>query len=429
MIAAPIPKNEKKRLENLLRLGMLDSPTEKNFNKLVQLAASICKVPIALITFIDSERQWFKARVGIDISETPRPVSFCAHTILGIDLMEVQNTLDDERFHDNPFVLQAPNMRFYAGMPLISSGGMALGSLCVVDLQPRQLTTEQRFALQVLAQQVVNQIESDFKSRQLREIERQIGQDYLPILDKIRYSDLIQKTLTPRHQLLKEQFPESFILWKPRDIIVNNFAFVKKENDYLFIGIIDYMSLKYINPFFGTLILDYLNKIIEQGNSHTGKILDLLHKNLSLNFDQKNSLTHLGISVALCRIDKKKGTLGFSGAEQLLYMVAKSGEIKYLKGNQLRLGEKQQDKNSPAYEEQIHPIGDETAFFLLGEEMQSLIKSQEIGGLRQIIKALRNMPEDASIQNYPSALLSLLNRWSNKSGDKGVDLLAVGFKA
>ena len=159
MPAAPLPPNEPQRLQALKRYDMLDTPAEKAFDDLTQLAAQICQVPVALISLIDADRQWFKSKIGVDVAETCRDQAFCAHAILQPTLMEIEDAQQDQRFCSNALVTGDPYIRFYAGMPLVTSDGYALGTLCVVDYQPRTLTPMQRQALQSLADQVVSQFE------------------------------------------------------------------------------------------------------------------------------------------------------------------------------------------------------------------------------------------------------------------------------
>jgi len=173
MITPPIPLNESERLQKLREYYVLDSLPEKFFDDITKIASQICQTPIALITFLDQDRQFFKSKVGIDLVETPRDVSFCAHAILQQnEAMVVPNALEDERFMRNPMVIQEPNLAFYAGIPLINPEGFALGTLCVLDRQPRFLSQDQLDSLKALAAQVVGQLELRRKVAQLNEREK-----------------------------------------------------------------------------------------------------------------------------------------------------------------------------------------------------------------------------------------------------------------
>jgi diguanylate cyclase (GGDEF)-like protein/PAS domain S-box-containing protein len=171
MVTAPLPPDEADRLATLAAFQVLDTPPERAFDDLVALAARVCGVPIGLVSLVDAGRQWFKAAVGLAVPQTPRDVSFCGHAILEPDLMVVPDAEADPRFHDNPLVVGDPGVRFYAGMPLVASGGHAVGSLCVMDRSPRTLTPEQADTLRVLGRQVVILLEHRRAARALHDSE------------------------------------------------------------------------------------------------------------------------------------------------------------------------------------------------------------------------------------------------------------------
>ncbi|HEX8209131.1 MAG TPA: PAS domain S-box protein [Longimicrobium sp.] len=156
---APLPANEAERLAALHEYQILDTSPEQAYDDVTLLASQLCGTPIALLTLIDEDRQWFKARVGLDVPETTREVAFCAHSILHEEVTVVPDATLDERFADNPFVTGEPRIRFYAGAPLITPDGHELGTLCVLDQKPRQITEEQRTALRTLSRQVMVQLE------------------------------------------------------------------------------------------------------------------------------------------------------------------------------------------------------------------------------------------------------------------------------
>lgn len=155
----PMQTNDAERVATLEKYAILDTEPEKAFDDLTLLASFICKTPIAYISLIDEDRQWFKSKIGITVSETPRDVAFCSVAIQQPDVFVVPDTLQDERFRNNPLVTSEPRVRFYAGAPLITEEGYALGTLCIVDRRPREFTAEQGETLRALSRLVLAQME------------------------------------------------------------------------------------------------------------------------------------------------------------------------------------------------------------------------------------------------------------------------------
>ena len=172
MKSAPLPDNEAERLRRLYELDILDTLEEQAYDDLTYLAARICDTPIALVSLVDRDRQWFKSHHGLDARETPREVAFCSYAILGDNLFVVEDPERDERFHDNPLVTGGPLVKFYAGAPLMMDGDINVGTLCVIAHESRTITPEQKRALEALARQVVSQLELRLRVRELESLDR-----------------------------------------------------------------------------------------------------------------------------------------------------------------------------------------------------------------------------------------------------------------
>jgi len=226
MMKPPLPLNEVARLDNLHQYDILDTPSEAAFDDLSQLAAQICGAPIAMISLVDSTRQWFKSKIGLDVSETPRDLSICAHAILQPDVLVVEDIQQDHRFFDNPSVTSDLNIQFYAGAPLVTVEGYAIGTLCVLDQVPRQLQPAQVEAIQALARQVVTQLElrrnlTDFKraleqrqqvEQALRESEDRYRQQAMQLQQALDFEAMLKRiTDKVRDSLDKNQILQTAI--------------------------------------------------------------------------------------------------------------------------------------------------------------------------------------------------------------------------
>lgn len=162
------PKDEQARLETLRSLNILDTPPEERFDRLTRLARRLFGVPIALVSLVDEDRQWFKSAMGFPVKETPREISFCGHAILGDDILTVPDATLDERFRDNPLVTDEPKIRFYAGCPLTVASGSKLGTLCLIDQQPRTFNEDDR----VLLRDLTRMVEQEIAAMQLATIDK-----------------------------------------------------------------------------------------------------------------------------------------------------------------------------------------------------------------------------------------------------------------
>ncbi|MGC1309466.1 MAG: sensor domain-containing phosphodiesterase [Phormidesmis sp.] len=213
MSLAPWPAKETMRLAKLRGYSILDTLPEPAFDDIVELAAHICGTPTALVSLIDANRQWFKAKVGLEASETPRDIAFCNYTIQQPDPLVVEDTHQSGRFRDNVLVTGPPHIRFYAGVPLITPDGHALGSLCVIDYQPRKMTPHQLRALKVLSHQIIAQMELSRQAHLLKlsneELEQRVGDRTAGLTSALQrllktQSKLIKREAALRHNSLHD---------------------------------------------------------------------------------------------------------------------------------------------------------------------------------------------------------------------------------
>ena len=199
MTSASLPTNEKERIQNLKTYKILDTPEASDFDNLAKLTSVICKTPIALVSLIDENRQWFKARIGLNLTETHRNIAFCGHTLLSDEPLIVNDASRDSRFADNPLVTGDLGIRFYAGVRLISSEGFALGTLCALHQEPHELDVHQVDSLKLLGQQVVQLLERH-RTEQMDKLE--IETQFTEMTKMMKFVALGQMSAKIAHEII-----------------------------------------------------------------------------------------------------------------------------------------------------------------------------------------------------------------------------------
>jgi diguanylate cyclase (GGDEF)-like protein len=215
-----IPPDEPARLATLRSLNILDTPVEERFDRLTRMAKRVFDVPIALVTLVDKERQWFKSSIGLDIAETPRDISFCGHAILGDDVFVIEDASQDVRFADNPLVVGDPGIRFYAGCPLRALDGSKLGTLCIIDRETRTFGDDDAETLRDLA----SMIERELAAIQLATVDELTG-----IANRRGFMSLAQPTL---NLCTRERLPASLVFFDLNDFKPINDQFGHAEGDW-----------------------------------------------------------------------------------------------------------------------------------------------------------------------------------------------------
>jgi signal transduction histidine kinase len=241
MISAPITEDENERIKALYGYDILDTEAEKVFDDLTQLASEICETPIALISLVDPDRQWFKSTVGINAKETHRDIAFCAHAIHQREIFEVTNALKDERFFDNPLVTEDPNIRFYAGAQLVTPEGHAIGTLCAISDEPKKLNAHQRKALEILSREVIAQMELRRNLRDLKSANEYKTEFLSNISHEIRTP---LNAITGFSRLLLEQSQEQNELTSALRDYVNEIEFSSKRLLHIVNSVLDLSKIE-----------------------------------------------------------------------------------------------------------------------------------------------------------------------------------------
>lgn len=279
MIAATKPDNENERLKNLDSYAILDTLPEVEYDDLTLIASQICETPISLISLVDEKRQWFKSHHGLGASETPRELAFCAHAITKPeDILIVPDAREDNRFHDNPLVTENPHVIFYTGVPLISSEGYPLGTLCVIDNKPKSLNQAQITALKSLSNQVVRLLQLRKSAYQLKQLNQKL---------EIKNKELEQFACVAAHDIKSPLNSLSGVA----DLLLNNHSDNLNDEGKMLLELIDKSAIQLKELVNGILNYSKSDKWLTEGNE-TVHLLPML-KNITRLLDAKNEYSFI----------------------------------------------------------------------------------------------------------------------------------------
>jgi len=432
MKKAPLPKNEQERLKALYSYEILDTEFEKEFDELVKLASHICNTPISLVSLISENRQWFKAKLGLDFRETDRDIAFCAHAIPNNDLMIVENATEDERFFDNPLVTESPDIKFYAGIPLTTPEGFNLGTLCVMDNKPGSLDEVQKQALKTLAAQVITQLELRIKIKKLAIEKKKVSRKNKDIMESIFYAERIQKAMLPSNEVLVNYFEDYFILNRPRDIIGGDFYWateIVEKNLKIFVladstghGVPGAL----MSMLGSALLQDIINKrkIIE-----VHQILKILDIGITKALNQKNNDNRDGMDISVVCIDEKKQKLTFAGANHKMVYI-KGEEVNTVAGTKKGVGGNMINKDLAYDFTEIEFLEGNINFYLFtdgiydqfgGERKQKFLRHR----FTNLLKNIQEYPFEEQKKQIEKTILDWINLGDETQTD---DILMIGFR-
>lgn len=328
MIKPEVPINEIERQEALMQYSILDTLPEQAYDDITYLASQICNTPISLISLLDDKRQWFKSHHGLKATSTPKDIAFCAHAINNQNkIMIVPDSREDGRFYDNPLVTNDPYVIFYAGIPLVTTKGYSLGTLCVIDNKPNKLNNTQQKALKALANQVMKLFELRKQTIDLEIITKNLTQSNHNIQNSIQYASLIQNAVLPKEEVFKQCFSEHFIFYKPRDLVSGDFYWIKEFGKRVVIATADCTGHGVPGAFMSMLGISILNEIVTNRNAiRPATILEELRLKVKRTLNQKGHKEEVkdGMDISLCCLDKEKMDVYFAGARNDLYVITET---------------------------------------------------------------------------------------------------------
>jgi serine phosphatase RsbU (regulator of sigma subunit) len=426
MKLAEPPKNEKQRMEALLKYEILDSEREQIYDDIVKLASQICDVPVSFMSLMDNHRQWYKAKLGIAVTEDERELSMCNYTLLQEDIFEVPDIQQDERFFDNPELLRL-GVRFYAGMPLSTPDGYNLGTLCVVGDKPKELNEHQKFALRTLSKQIMGQLELRLKLMQVDIQKSEIEEKNKSIIDSIRYARNIQRAILLDTEKFKEVLPESFIFLKPRDIVSGDFYYYGVVEGKIIVAAVDCTGHGVPGAFMCMLANEFLHQIIE-GNKvlDPAAILNQLRNKVYVALRQEETHNQDGMDIAICVIDNAQKTLHYAGAKNALYLF-QNGELNEVKADRLMIGGAYAFQNRYFNTHQFSLTPD-TVFYIGSDGIQDQFGGEDNKKMgRAVFRELLAHLSTLSIESQAIELENFIDTWRG-SYHQTDDMLLIGVR-
>ena len=426
MIKPQVPSNDVERVENLKSYSVLNTLPEKEYEDISYLAAQICGTPISLISLIDENRQWFKSHLGISATETPREYAFCAHAINDQDnILIVPDSRIDERFFDNPLVTDSPHVVFYAGIPLVSPKGFALGTLCVIDNKPRNLNESQIQALKILGSQLmilltlrISLIDLEKKNNDIKE--------------SIDYAKKIQYSIFPESTEM-EKYLSNFVIYnKPKNIIGGDFCWFYRRDDKVYIGVVDCTGHSVPGALMSMIIHSLLNEImLDMVYKEPGEILEVLHEKVYRYLQQEkgDEYSQDGCDISLCRIDLVNRQLQFSGARLDAY-VYRDESLLILKGSPKSIGGLSiaggHEPTRSFKTENLELLSNTYILMTTDGIIDQLNEKDEIFGTKRVIEMSSkccNMSHVESVQ----FVFQIINSWKFNTNQQD-DMLMVAFR-